>query len=249
MTFSCPNCSAPLSAEPSQVGQTVRCPSCLGLLLVPSPAEVATKEPASTPKPPPRPPAASGRRFGFACPYCSSRLDAHESQGGQKGTCPTCAQEITIPRLDRFGRTIDPTTHQIIKPDPHPVHAYAAAGAAAPRLRRLADGSHVIVCTRCAANSPITANACRACGMPFTMEGTVARDAAEGSSLGTASLVLGIVSLPAFCLIVPGPLAVTFGCIALYQMQGVEHAPRGPAIAGLICGGIGTAISLLFLLQ
>src|SRR5579864_9204881 len=69
-----------------------------------------------------------GRRYGFACAYCSSRLEAVESMAGQSGTCPTCANSIVIPILDSRGRLIDPTSGKIIKQDPHPVHAYAAAG-------------------------------------------------------------------------------------------------------------------------
>lgn len=162
--------------------------------------------------------------------------------------CPTCASEITIPLLDRFGRTIDPTSRKVIRPDPHPVHAYAAAGASAPRLRRLPDGRQVIVCPRCSAHNPVTADACAACAVPFTLEGTRGGETSHRHTLATASLVLGIASIPAFCLILAGPLAVLFGSIALYRMQGTDNPPRSTAIIGVACGLIGSFFSLTFLL-
>ena len=75
----------------------------------------------------------ASRRYGFNCGYCSSRLEATGAMAAQEGQCPTCGNQITIPILDRYGRLIDPKTRQIIKQDPHPVHAYAAAGERAPR--------------------------------------------------------------------------------------------------------------------
>src|SRR5213079_3653291 len=80
-----------------------------------------------------------GKRYGFNCGYCSSRLEATESMAAQEGQCPTCGNQITIPILDRYGRLIDPKTRLIIKQDPHPVHAYAAAGDRAPAILRAKD--------------------------------------------------------------------------------------------------------------
>jgi DNA-directed RNA polymerase subunit RPC12/RpoP len=214
-----------------------------------TPASAAASSGLSAGRPATAPPpllrsGAAPRRYGFNCVYCSSRLEATEAQGGTEGTCPTCGSQITIPILDRYGRLIDPRTNQVIKPDPHPVHAYAAAGERAPKLRRRPDGSHEIICPRCASPSPVSANNCKGCGNPFTMEGTTAGDPSEGSGLATASLVLGIVSLPAFCLIVIGPLAVAFGCIALYQGKDQANSGKGLAIAGVITGGIGSLFSI-----
>lgn len=260
----------------------MRCPTCLGTLRVPIPvaesdgpaaalepaletaaasAASAAPAPRASPAPAARstPPAginpapqAGGRKYGFNCVYCSSRLEATESQGGSDGTCPTCGTSITIPILDRYGRLVDPRTNQVLKPDPHPVHAYAAAGERAPRIRRASDGSQQIVCPRCATASPISANICRTCGNPFTIEGTTVEGGGEGSGLSAASLVLGIVSLPGSCLIVPGPIAVVLGSIALYRAsnQGPEQGGgRGMAIAGVICGSIGTLLSVFILIS
>ena len=90
-----------------------------------------------------------GKRYGFNCGYCSSRLEATEAMAAQEGQCPTCGNNITIPILDRYGRLIDPKTRQIIKQDPHPVHAYAAAGERAPLILRAKDGKQTIKCPRC----------------------------------------------------------------------------------------------------
>jgi hypothetical protein len=164
----------------------------------------------------------------------------------QEGQCPTCGNNITIPILDRYGRLIDPKTRQIIKQDPHPVHAYAAAGERAPAILRARDGKQMIRCPRCQGTSPISANNCKGCGMPFTMEGTTLEAAGTSNGYAVASLVLGIIGLPASCIpfIVPG-LALTFGIIGYNQVvkNNAEGGGRGMAIAGIVLGVIGCLIS------
>ena len=168
--------------------------------------------------------------------------------GAQEGQCPTCGNNITIPILDRYGRLIDPKTRQIIKQDPHPVHAYAAAGERAPKIVRQRDSKQIIICPRCGGSSPITANNCKACGMPFTMEGTTLEAAGTSNGFCVASLVLGIIGLPASCTLITPLLAVVFGIIGYNQVSktGSEGGGRGMAIAGMICGVIGTIMGLLF---
>src|SRR5436309_2623489 len=207
--FPCHVCQTALQAEDAQAGHLVRCPTCSTTLRVPPPAAaeietVGAGAPASAGGPDGFSPAATqpqrqpnpfgqlsaaasgmrsgGRRYGFNCGYCSSRLEATEAMGAQEGQCPTCGNNITIPILDRYGRLIDPKTRQIIKQDPHPVHAYAAAGERAPKILRRPDGAQTIQCPRCSAGSPITANNCKSCGMPFTMEGPTLE--AAGTSIG-----------------------------------------------------------------
>src|SRR5437868_6468536 len=98
-------------------------------------ARLPTSPPPPLPGPAPdRPVGVSGRRYGFLCTYCSSRLEAVESLAGHSGTCPTCGNSIVIPILDNRGRLIDPASGLVIKQDPHPVHAYAAAGHKAPQI-------------------------------------------------------------------------------------------------------------------
>jgi hypothetical protein len=168
----------------------------------------------------------------------------------QQGTCPTCGNTIIIPILDNRGRLIDPTTNEIIKQDPHPVHAYAAAGHRAPQIVADVSGNRVIECPRCRRQNAISSNNCMGCGLPFTMDGTMG-DAISGTNTwAIASLVLGIVSLPGGeCLLVPPILAIVFGVIALRGM-GQTSSPQsgqGMAIAGIIMGVVGLVIFMLYL--
>lgn len=279
VVFPCHVCRTQLSAEDAQAGQLVRCPTCLTTLRVPAaaaPASVSTVNTgafvgmqagaggvatagggAATLAPPrslygqttgmPRP--AVGKRYGFNCGYCSSRLEATESMAAQEGQCPTCGNNITIPILDRYGRLIDPKTRQIIKQDPHPVHAYAAAGERAPTILRTKEGKQTIKCSRCAAMSPITANNCKGCGMPFTMEGTTLEAAGTSNGFCVASLVLGIIGLPAACVVLPSVLAIVFGVIGLNQIAkgGEAGGGKGMAIAGIVCGSLGALIGIMAL--
>src|SRR5438874_724567 len=259
IVFVCHVCRENLSAQEEQAGQLVRCPTCLTTLRVPAPqpqpamAAVGAggappaAPPAPAAPPPPRPTfqqqfpnlRTGGKRYGFNCGYCSSRLEATEAMGAQEGQCPTCGNTITIPILDRYGRLIDPKTRQIIKQDPHPVHAYAAAGERAPLIERSKDGKQTIRCPRCAGSSPITANNCKACGMPFTMEGTTLEASGTSNGFCVASLVLGIIGIPAFCAAgIPAVLAIVFGIIGYNQVSksGAEGGGKGMAIAGIGLG-------------
>jgi DNA-directed RNA polymerase subunit RPC12/RpoP len=270
IVFECNVCRTALSAEEAQAGQLVRCPKCLTTLRVPVAERAAVGAGAaamggSGMGSAPRSgyerggvgtmlgssPRAAGRRFGFNCGYCSSRLEANESQSGQEGQCPTCGNSIVIPILDRYGRLIDPMTGKIIKPDPHPVHAYAAAGERAPRILRSDDGRQTIMCPRCQSLSPITANNCKSCGMPFTMEGTTLEAAGTSNGFCVASLVLGIIGIPAFCAVLPPVLAIVFGIIGYNQVtkSGAEGGGKGMAIAGIVCGVIGCLIAAMSFLS
>lgn len=253
IVFVCSACKTSLSAQPAQSGQLVRCPKCSVALRVPPvggqearpaavPAEVLGDRAGSR---------AAGRRYGFNCGYCASRLEATDSMAAQDGQCPTCGNQITIPILDRYGRLVDPRTRQIIRQDPHPVHAYAAAGERAPRILRDAAGVQTIQCPRCRAISPISANNCKACGMPFTMEGTSVEAAGATNGFCVASLVLGIISLPAFCTLVAPVLAIVFGLIGYSQVSrgGSEAGGKGMAIAGMICGGLGCVLAVATLMR
>src|SRR6478735_681861 len=175
-----------------------------------------------------------GKHYGFNCGYCSSRLEATESMAGQEGQCPTCGNTIVIPILDRYGRLIDPMTGKIIKQDPHPVHAYAAAGERAPRILRQGNTTQVIQCPRCGSLSGITSNNCKSCGMPFTMEGTTIEAAGGGNGFCVSALVLGIIGIPAGCTGIVPLLAIIFGVIGLNQVNktGTEGGGKGMAIAG-----------------
>jgi hypothetical protein len=255
IVFPCHVCRTSLSAEQGQAGHLLRCPICRTTLRVPVPeaameAVAAAAVGAATtggadviaPQRSVSPTRFAGKRYGFNCGYCSSRLEATESMAAQEGQCPTCGNQITIPILDRYGRLIDPKTRQIIKQDPHPVHAYAAAGARAPRIIRGDAGKQFIVCPRCQASSSITANNCKSCGMPFTMEGTTLEATGTNNGFCVASLVLGIIGLPTFFIVIPALLAIIFGIVGLNQTASGETAARGGrgmAISGIVCGAIG----------
>jgi len=260
--FPCEVCRTALAVEDEQAGLLVRCPACRTSQRAPAPvkaeavpvAAAAGKTESAVPSYP-RPPltplrqtdfqsAGPSRRYGFTCGYCSSRLEANGSMGGQEGQCPTCGNQITIPILDRYGRLIDPKTRQIIKQDPHPVHAYAAAGERAPRIIRSQVGKQMIQCPRCPAVSPITANNCKNCGMPFTMEGTTIDPEGGANGLCITSLVLGIIGLPAHCAVIPPPLAILTGVIGWRQVTQSGGTGRGIAIAGIILGVIGVLLTL-----
>ena len=248
--------SAPLtpSAATAQPASTDAAPALIQPALPSTPAVgAALASPAAMPNQvhrPGRPVGMAGRRYGFLCSYCSSRLEAVESMAGQSGTCPTCGNSIVIPILDYRGRLIDPTSGQVIKQDPHPVHAYAAAGHKAPQIVAAENGEdRFIKCPRCGRNNNLTSNNCLTCGLPFTMEGTVG-DAVSGTNTwAVASLVLGIVSIVGgLCFVVPPILAIIFGGIALRttnQATG-QTSGSGLAITGLILGTLGLVVSILF---
>ena len=254
IVFPCQTCQTSLSADDAQAGKLVRCPTCSATVRVPTHQLKPQLQPVASGGPglslPPQLTAnptrmggfraGGGKRYGFNCGYCSSRLEATESMAAQEGQCPTCGNNITIPILDRYGRLIDPKTREIIKQDPHPVHAYAAAGERAPGIFRSDDGKHFIKCPRCAATSPMSANNCKSCGMPFTMEGTTLEAAGTSNGFCVASLVLGIIGLPAACIVLPALLAIIFGIIGYNQVNktGVEGGGKGMAIAGIVCGSL-----------
>jgi DNA-directed RNA polymerase subunit RPC12/RpoP len=265
IVFDCHVCRTRLSAEDTQAAQLVRCPTCLTAVRVPAAAQPSTvavgsgaggasrSGPSQNLRPPPSPmqlnsPRVGGKRYGFNCGYCSSRLEATEAMGAQDGQCPTCGNNITIPILDRYGRLIDPKTRQIIKQDPHPVHAYAAAGERAPQILRSPDGKHSIRCPRCAGISPISANNCKSCGMPFTMEGTTLEATGSSNGFCVAALVLGIIGIPSCFIVVPAILAVIFGIIGYNQVtkSGAQGPGKGMAIAGIVTGAIGFLCSAIY---
>ena len=244
ITFSCQLCRSALTMDDQFAGQPARCPTCHGVVTVPTsrPSAVA---PAPAPVPPGilRPLAGSRqsvRRFGFNCPWCSSRLEATLATAGQPGQCPTCANTIRIPILDRYGRLIDADSKQIIKPDPHPVHAYAAAGDRAPLIIRTVTGGQNIQCPRCHAMSLMTANSCSSCGIPFTLEGTLQGEKSASNGFATSSLILGVLGIPTCMIFLPSLLAIIFGIVALMQIRGAGNkSVRTTAIAGMTCGAVG----------
>ncbi|MGC5564590.1 DUF4190 domain-containing protein [Streptomyces sp. FR-108] len=74
---------------------------------------------------------------------------------------------------------------------------------------------------------------------------------APSNGLGTASLVLGIVAAVGFCLwpvaLVCGVLALIFGGIGRGRARRGQATNAGQALAGMICGAVGVALGIAFL--
>ncbi|MFV0127509.1 DUF4190 domain-containing protein [Streptomyces sp. HMX112] len=71
------------------------------------------------------------------------------------------------------------------------------------------------------------------------------------NGMGITAMVLGIVSVVAFCMwgigIIPGVLALIFGVVGRKRAQRGEANNGGMAVAGIVLGAIGTVISAAFL--
>ncbi len=70
------------------------------------------------------------------------------------------------------------------------------------------------------------------------------------NGFAVASLVLGIVGIVLCFLWIPWILAIIFGAIAIKQCnEDPTYTGKGLAIAGLVCGLVGAAIIVLFLVS
>lgn len=76
--------------------------------------------------------------------------------------------------------------------------------------------------------------------------------AMPNNGLGTAALIVGIVSVVGFCLwplaIVTGVLGVVFGVIGRQRASRGEATNGGQALAGIICGAVGAVVGILLML-
>ena len=111
-----------------------------------------------------------------------------------------------------------------------------------------------IKCTSCGYDlTGVTlGTACPECGLPVSAA-YQATMSGKTSGLAITSMVLGIVSIPlCMCYGIPslicGPLAVIFWYRCKEPIANGEFAPasHGMAMAGLICGIIGTVIGVLY---
>lgn len=81
--------------------------------------------------------------------------------------------------------------------------------------------------------------------------GPAAWGPAPNNGLGTAAMVIGIISVVGFCLygvnIILGILALVFGIIGLGRAKRGEATNRGMALAGVILGSVGIAVGSVIL--
>lgn len=234
--LACPHCDMPIEGADDVGDSLTACPHCHGPLTPLSAAHAPTPLPPSNSRP------TADIRFTFACERCASILEATSIQCNHVGRCPTCGATFTIPAIDPHSAV--PLNKPRPADDgqlPTPMHAYAAAGARAPKIERDPGGAQSIICPRCAGRSPVEANLCAACGTPFTMEGATEITRASGRMprRAAAALILGLL----ICLPV-GPIAMTFGLLALRDEPQGGKAPPGHAAAwaGIVLGVIGSLV-------
>lgn len=194
----------------------------------------------------------SDRRFNFTCSMCGSVLEALLSQCGSSGRCPTCAAVFVIPQVGRRAESaVVESGGGVVLPDPTPVHAYAAAGAKAPDIERLADGTCRIVCPRCSSKSGMESDFCPRCGFPFTMEGANRAAGGAGSGLAVTAFMVALICLPlTFCTHI-GALGSFIAAVLAWSdlnrrsIAGSPRGGRGLARAGLVLAAAGLAIAMV----
>src|SRR5262249_18789190 len=114
-------------------------------------------------------------------------------------------------------------------------------------LDRLRTGREDMTCPRChAANTPGAA-ACASCGFALLRQASTLASATGGGrrGLATASLVLGLLSLPSLGLLGLGAiLSIVLGIVALVKANNApaEYGGKGRAIVGIACGAISVLV-------
>lgn len=253
-TIVCLRCERPILARRGWVGHEVKCPHCMSLLRVPPPAADGSLVRANRP--------ALGARsyFNFACPGCKSLLEVHDGMSGTDGVCPSCGSRILVPYIDRNNGLPDPgvlldkpkVTPDAAADDPAApaVHAYAAAGGEAPRIVRTEDGERAIECPRCREWSPIDADACVACGTPFTMDAAATVGKIQHSKRTAIGVTLAVVGVFSFPLLLPSVVGLVLGLLGLINPEGRGHraGPWTAAVLGLLGVGGGIAFWIVRML-
>lgn len=244
LQVNCPSCQQTFALTSPLKGEDTDCPLCGRRFNV-------NLEGHFVLQPPPMRPASEpvhGIRFTFSCARCSSVLEARDSLCGRPGRCPTCGGVFRIPPIDpqtglAVGRAMIEDDGQL----PTPMHAYATAGARAPKIHTRPDGHQVILCPRCQREMPIDAHLCRSCGMPFTMEGAetvIQSSGPEANTMASAALTVGVLSIPTFCVPILGLVAIGLGLAAMRKSRilGTDTPGRKMAIAGIACGIVSIAL-------
>lgn len=245
----CPFCQTRVAVPASLAGRQVKCPHCGGEFTAPGAEGAGAAVVDRIPRP------TRVIRFTFTCLRCGLALEAGSDLSETRGRCPTCGVVFTVPRVDPH--TGLPTGPAVIDDDgqlPTPMHAYAAAGKNAPRVKRLASGDQVIVCPRCDLDSSIEADICTRCGLPFTIEGATAVTTGTtyaSDHLATTSFVLGLLAIPTFCFPLLGVAAAGAGVASLMRPTpgGVPMSGRRMAYAGIACGVASMGLAVLSYLK
>lgn len=190
------------------------------------------------------------RALRFRCLRCASVLEASAAQSGREARCPSCDAVFTVPAIDpQTGLAINHADPGDDGELPAPVHAYAAAGHAAPRLVRLPDDTLVIECPNCLRQADIRADGCPGCGRPFTLEGASQVARTSLGEQGHEALVVAILALPlSFCGgfgIVPGLLAVGLGLRRLFRARAGDGSTS--QVVAVVLGLAACMISILLL--
>ena len=234
--LNCPACGGRVTARWEQVGDTVECPLCHKAFEVSVPP----------PPPPVKEPESGGRIFHFQCMRCASVLEARSGQAGRSGKCPTCAAVFTVPLMDpRTGLAKSNADAGQDGENPTPVHAYAAAGTMAPQLIRLPDDTLIIECSRCKHHSPVTANNCPECGLPFTMEGVSSRATTSTTDRAMTACLLALFGVPlSFCGGVGSVMGVAAIVLSIQAIMSAKQSRQFAAIAGLLLGLLDCIISI-----
>ena len=205
-TIICKRCDRPVIARVEWVAWEVQCPHCQSLLRVPDVPDDGRPVPADIPH------MAAKHGFNFPCPRCGCLLEAHTGMCGRNGTCPTCNARLNIPHLrPKSGKPLKAELLDDEGGDPTPVHAYGASGHSAPQIINCPDGSLVIQCPRCNAHSPIDADTCEACGIPFTMDAAATVGKMYRDRWAASSVTLGVVGVVVSPLFIPGFFATWYG--------------------------------------
>jgi len=229
--FICPHCESTIPDSEQRADSLTTCPYCNAHL---SPSPTDPRPPASAiPTVAPHGPI----RFSLTCERCGSILEANSSHAGRTARCPTCGATFFVPSPDPH--TGLPSGRAVATSDglpPTPMHAYAAAGARAPRIESREDGTASIICPRCDARNPIDADLCRACGTPFTIEGAgeLTGRTERLSNSAKLSLMFGLLACLPF-----GPLAILLGGIALHRAGRRPGQKKSRSVAWI---GIGLGV-------
>ncbi|MFE9095549.1 DUF4190 domain-containing protein [Streptomyces sp. NPDC007264] len=235
----------------------------------PAPAEVSLDKPAAAPRPAPdpwAPPAGQAPGAGTATP--GGPVSAGPPDTAALGGAPSVHDQHTVVSLPGSEAPAGPWSAPFAPPGPAPSTPGGPAVGALPPFGGPTPGALADPFAPPAAGEPVPPP-------PIGPEGPgqppYAYPAHPGypgygpgggavgygwpgtpfmpsNGLGTASMVLGIVSAAVFCLwpvaIVVGVLAVIFGIIGRRKARRGEATNGGMALAGLICGAVGVALGI-----